>query len=408
MHMRNPSEDVHAFVARFGLDQSSLQTILDMAPEVQRDVLSSFHPQDATRDVNKLFQSFCRSRSTGRLPGAAAAAAGLVMHEKQAHHIDFFNTYGLNETSQNALLALPVELQAEVLVNFRPKDSTRDANSLFLAFIKSRSQSRFPQLAAALNQTQGPKTKNTFFQPTHPATLPTAQSLHAMHPAHSQQFLSSMMGYGIDPMAAYAMSQPIMVPLTVEQFAMAWNLNEISINLIHSLPGAMQADVMQNFRPRDPSRDVNGVFLSFAKSRMQLYGMAMPPVPVAQCGIVEFARRFGLSREAVAELDDLSAPMQQKIMMDFQPKPNTRDSSRLFAQFLKSRIGSTFAEIFDLNNESLEIFNSLEPVVQADVVKNFAPKAETRDMNGLFQHFVRSRASGGGIQRGTKRNLDTV
>eukprot|EP00397_Hematodinium_sp_SG-2012_P027680 GEMP01029100.1.p1 GENE.GEMP01029100.1~~GEMP01029100.1.p1 ORF type:complete len:505 (+),score=87.05 GEMP01029100.1:213-1727(+) len=421
----SPTDEVQNFITRWGLDQNSLNTLVGMAPEVQRDVLSSFHPQDATQNVNKLFLSFCRSRSTGRLPGSAAAAAGLTMSEKQAHHIDFFNSYGLNETSQNALLALPVELQAEVLVNFRPRDTTRDANSLFLAFIKSRTSSRFPQLSAALTQTRSKKP--AFFAPPQP-------TISMMFPQQPIGAAFTM----VDPSvaAAYAqMNQPVMVPLTADQFAMAWSLNEISLNLLRSMPPNLQADVMQNFQPRDPTRDVNGVFLSFAKSRMQTSGLTLPnisfaPPPVTvgmptfggnslgmlsmpgspKSGVsrTDFARAYGLSREALTDLDELSHPMQQKMMTDFLPRDNTRDPNKLFMSFVKSRIATTFADLFKLNAESLELFNSLDPTVQSDVVKNFAPKGQTRDMNSLFQHFVRSRASGGGMAKGTKRNLDML
>jgi len=47
-------------------------------------------------------------------------------------------------------------------------------------------------------------------------------------------------------------------PMSVEQFAKHWNLNDISTNCLHSMPPHLQADIMQTFTPREHARDVNG------------------------------------------------------------------------------------------------------------------------------------------------------
>ncbi len=49
-------------------------------------------------------------------------------------------------------------------------------------------------------------------------------------------------------------------------FAQKWSLDEDAQKLLRGLPGSAQARLLQTFAPPDTTRDVNGIFVKYAKS----------------------------------------------------------------------------------------------------------------------------------------------
>jgi len=369
------TDDMETFIASFDLDESSLKALLHLDPETQGEVMASFTPQDNTKDINKLFQSFCKSRMN------RTGAPGLTIPD-MAHHTEFFNTYALNEVSQNALLSLPEDVQDEIMLSFQPREDTRDLNNLFLSYVKSRTQSMAPA---------APRTK----------TLPSKSAAIGAPRREGRA----------QPPPQVVEVPVVMVALTPPMFSNAWCLDEVCSSFFLMLPPSVQTDIMENFQPREPSKDINQLFLSYAKSRAAAHGVPLPrhaEHAVQSNGspgtLRDFVRKWKLSEGSAVELDNLSHPVQQKMMADFQPKGNVRDSNKLFLSYMKSRLASTFVSTFNLGEESQELFNSLNEVAQVDIIRSFTPRADTRNVDGLFMHFVTSRLGTGA--RGIKRRVD--
>lgn len=365
------TDDMETFIASFDLDESSLKALLHLDTETQGEVMASFTPQDNTKDINKLFQSFCKSRMN------RTGAPGLTIPD-QAHHTEFFNTYALNEVSQNALLSLPEDIQDEIMLSFQPREDTRDLNNLFLSYVKSRTMTPAPAIKKTL-----PSKSAAIGAPRKEREKPAPQVVEV---------------------------PVVMVALTPPMFSNAWCLDEVCSSFFLMLPPSVQTDIMENFQPREPSKDINQLFLSYAKSRAAAHGVPLPrhaaehAVQSNTSPVRDFIRKWKLSEASVVELDNLSHPVQQKMMADFQPKGNVRDSNKLFLSYMKSRLASTFVSTFNLGEESQELFNSLNEVAQVDIIRSFTPRADTRNVDGLFMHFVTSRLGTGA--RGTKRRAD--
>lgn len=362
------------FVELWQLNEASQKFLFDLSPTAQQDVIATFAPRDTSRDVNGLFISFVKSRKGEQIRKCITP--------KQPHHIDFFDRWNLTESSQNALLGLPPDAQADIIVKFEPRDTSRDANALFMSFIKSR----------AANMKMSPLR-------THPV-----QSLI--------------------PVSVPRSPEPQISQVDVNQFINTWNLNEISENFLLSIPGHLQRDIIEKFSPRDTDRDMNGVFLAYAKSRMArdktivAFTTAMPQVrggPVAIPEVNSFisrndlARKWNLNHASLSIFDSLQTDVQNRVAKEFSPRDTSRDANKCFIAFCRSRAAIQFVDRWALNEESCKMFSSLEPDIQHLLMTTFAPRDTSRDVNAVFQAYVRSRQNAANADRkGLKRELDEI
>jgi len=179
----------------------------------------------------------------------------------------------------------------------------------------------------------------------------------------------------------------------IAAFCSKWNLGAEAMDTLRSLSDHVQDRVMEEFSPRDTSRDVNRVFVSFAVSRAALI----------------FGDTWRLNETAMQALKGLDQATQMERMRTFAPRDSTKDVNNLFLSFLKSRGNLTsgpperkgvkrgldkesgFKERWNLNAQNVELLNSLDASVREDLMASFNPRDTARDVNAVFGSFAKSR-----------------
>eukprot|EP00397_Hematodinium_sp_SG-2012_P026416 GEMP01027677.1.p1 GENE.GEMP01027677.1~~GEMP01027677.1.p1 ORF type:complete len:298 (+),score=58.75 GEMP01027677.1:473-1366(+) len=262
--------EVLAFTRQWSLNDISVKLLQSLPPDVVNDVMLNFHPRDVSRDVNPVFGSFVKSRlyprptyhpTSDSFAGASTCKAAklfLGTHSvygepsfppsppitmswpweynpwNNSYTIEsFVHRWNLNESAVHLLNSLSPEVFCDVISYFNPKDTTRDVNAIFQAFARSRANASYPPPDAMYYN------------------IPTPQ-------------LSGVFG----------MQQSVSLPYNdFDLFTSYWGLNTSAFKLLKGLPYDQQFEIMQNFSPKDVSRDVNPVFLAFAKSRVAQQGI---------------------------------------------------------------------------------------------------------------------------------------
>lgn len=350
------ADTLNDFFSRFGLNKSSYEAFTQLDHGTQAAIMASFAPRDASRDNNSLFMSFLRSRT----------GTGDDAQEKLAQHERFLAKWGLDEISELAMLSLNPTAQADVMATFHPRDTSRDANAVFLSFVKSRGGILPPNAVT-----------------TDVSALPLVAPLTA-----SQQ-------------------EMVDVSDEVEAFFAMWKLSGEAQRTLLALTPTDQLEIMQSFRPRDVTRDANGIFLSFLRSRL---GSKLKTRTVGRRAKIQppemsrddFQNTWGLNHSSLQFLDSLPQQIQSRIITDFNPRDKSRDANSCFMSFAKSRACVLFAETWDLNEESIAMFNDLPLDKQQDILATFRPRDTARDVNPVFMSYVRSRMGE------KKRPLDRV
>lgn len=320
------------FFTRWNLNEEAQEAFIALDPQMQQDIMTQFSPRDTSRDVNAVFHCFLKSRTM---------LLGANMTQRHEHHEEFFEKWSLNEKSQQILLSLPPSAQMDVMQKFQPRDITRDCNPLFICFAKG---------AAKFASSQGPISRGS--EHCAPAT-----------------------------------------PEAVQTFCDTWNLNETAVQFLASIPPKTQTDVMDNFQPRDTSRDVNNVFLSFAQSRVGA-APAGKMRGVSSVSSNELMAKWNLKPSAMLEFSKLSPEVQGLVASDFAPRDLSRDVTGCFIAFCRSRAAFNFVDKWALNSESITMFNQLSAEKQQEVLQTFSPKDTSRDVNNVFKSFLASRANG--------------
>lgn len=155
--------------------------------------------------------------------------------------------------------------------------------------------------------------------------------------------------------------------MDLETFVSTWNLDASAQTALMQLEPEVQAKVVQDFAPKPGTRDVNKLFHGFIRSvltsqsalqrsaevanaealaahqaaLLAVHSSAaqVPPgyEPAAYMSDVQaFLAQWGLDASAHAMLLEQPPEVQARVIIEFQPKPGTRDVNRLFHGFLKS------------------------------------------------------------------------
>lgn len=357
-----PNADILAFASKWGLDDSSVASILQLSPEQRLRVLTSFAPKPGTRNVNALLLGFVRSVSaiargqpnggwapsqTG--PGRAAPVVssggsnGHASSEAQelAEAQAFIDHWGLDATSVDMLSYLSTEARHKVMRSFAPKAGTQDVNRLFQGFARS--------IAGA--GAQG-------WEPVH-------------EPVHE-----------------------------LRAFAEQWGLGEDSLSLLMQQPLEVQQEVLSGFRPRPQTRDVNALLRGFLRSILaprQSRDAAAADAAAADAAdaadAAAFAARWALDEHCLAQLRALGPLARQRVLREFAPKPGTRDVGALFRGFVRSVAApdaGAYCASQGLDAACLEALAALPPELQERVMGTFQPRPETRNVCNLFLSYCRS------------------
>eukprot|EP00397_Hematodinium_sp_SG-2012_P038585 GEMP01041996.1.p1 GENE.GEMP01041996.1~~GEMP01041996.1.p1 ORF type:complete len:422 (+),score=95.28 GEMP01041996.1:54-1319(+) len=302
------------------------------------------------------------------------------------HHTEFFEKWKLNTKSQQVLLSLPASTQEEIMTKFQPRDTENDCNPVFLSFVKNRAG--------------GFSTNNQQPEPTFRFKRAIAIGAARTDGAPAEDVIPAD-------------------PETVQAFCTKWDLNEEAVEFLESLDPQKQTDVMDHFEPRDTSRDVNRIFLSFVRSRTGAVPRLVQPKGAhqkiaIQSGVMSRAalkQKWNLNHTALADFDQLSQVAQQRVMTEFNPRDTSRDVNSCFVSFCKSRAALIFAETWNLSNEAIQVFNDLPADLQHEVLRGFTPRDTSRDVNNVFMSYVRSRQNSStnvGQKTSRKRPLDKV
>lgn len=310
---------------------------------------------------------------------------------------DFIDRWQINEINQNILLDLSPQSQIDVIDAFAPRDTSRDVNGLFASFLRSRTKTMAPSPLGV----QSPRKLIPVSVPRGPV-------------------------------------EPQITEVEVNKFVNTWNLNEVSEKFLVAIPGQIQRDIIEKFNPRDTERDMNPVFLSYAKSRLSkdkggsdlinvrhvsnhhhhatipapgMLAVAPVKIPPRNSFVSrnDLARKWNLNHLALQVFDSLQTDVQNRVAKEFAPRDTSRDVNSVFIAFCRSRDAIAFVDRWQLNEESCKLFSSMEPETQQICLAGFAPRDTSRDVNAVFQAYVRSRQNAGsGDARGTKRELDVI
>merc|ERR1711879_300799 len=107
---------------------------------------------------------------------------------------------------------------------------------------------------------------------------------------------------------------------------------------------------MQQFSPRDTSRDSNGIFLRFAKSviasprQPEVPNTRVAPISQPTSDILAFCTRWSLGDDAQSLLFSLDAEKQRRVMAEFLPRDASSDVNHLFLKFAQGVLKGTAAK----------------------------------------------------------------
>jgi len=342
-----------AFVARWGLDQSVVNWLSSLPHDVLSIVISQFDPKGPPTQIVVKLQAF--ARSVHRAPRTQLQAPEERMFVKtvgNARVFDFAMYWGLEDSSVQALLAMDPSVQAIVMDEFDPKGDTQNVNGKLLAFARSIGARKATQMAQTHVQT------------------------------HVQANVQAQVAQDGD----------------VSGFVHHWGLDETTRLFLMGLPEDVRCKVTQEFAPNPDTRDLDGKLRMFARGIL------------THSDLSEFAKRWNLDAASVAFMQSLPEEIRSRVMLEFDPRDNTRNVDgklRAFASNMGTAVAEesesdehTFLERWGLieNPTAWEVLSKVNPTVRARIMREFDPKQDTRDIFGKFCGFATSvaRAAAGG------------
>jgi len=397
-----PMADVHAFLRHWGLDEAAGAALLQLSPAARSRVLADFAPKAGTRDVNRLFYGFLRSVQNvglnGPTPGfiddagfgtftgddgfsgplvedvpPAAWQAGAVVADVEA----FLSHWGLDTAACELLLGQPPHVQARVMTEFAPKPGTRDVKRLFQGFMKSVLTTSAPP---ATNQGFASARHEIGFPPTPSQAMPTQPS----STTSAENPMNNVWGWTRPP-PSHGKNNGLP---HVHAFIRHWGLDASSQTALLQLDPAVQARVLVGFEPKAGTRDVNRLLQGFIKS------VQTAPAPMQA------------SRESTAHVGacrgQLGPSLRRRVLssgdrMNACHRATRSPSSASTATASESSHIQSFVDNWGLDAESVAALVQLDIASQMRVTGEFAPKANTQDVNRLFRGFIRSIVSSGSM-----------
>jgi len=157
-------EMLETFVATWGLDSESKSLLCSLSPSVFVKVLTDFNPRDTSRDANNIFRSFASSLSTRMggtqqqalrpqhqpvlIPAVTPVARQAVTPQPAVNHtapspvemMAFVRKWVLGSEAQAVLFSLRPDAASRVMREFQPRDTSSDANNIFMKFAQGVSR----------------------------------------------------------------------------------------------------------------------------------------------------------------------------------------------------------------------------------------------------------------------------
>merc|ERR1719329_1161974 len=172
----SPDDACADFAYQWGLDERAQEMLYALDPDLQSRVMSGFAPKDLSKGASAAFMGFVMSvqRTQGRPaqprgalahyapaayapqpavhyappPRAAPRPAMMAVQPAAVGAIDpaaleaFIQQWDLDSSAQGALMRCTAEVQARVIQDFSPKDTSSGASRAFMGFLKSVTTAR--------------------------------------------------------------------------------------------------------------------------------------------------------------------------------------------------------------------------------------------------------------------------
>eukprot|EP00747_Dinoflagellata_sp_TGD_P032851 gnl/TRDRNA2_/TRDRNA2_136248_c0_seq2.p1 gnl/TRDRNA2_/TRDRNA2_136248_c0~~gnl/TRDRNA2_/TRDRNA2_136248_c0_seq2.p1 ORF type:complete len:556 (+),score=105.81 gnl/TRDRNA2_/TRDRNA2_136248_c0_seq2:61-1668(+) len=425
-----------SFIRKHDLDDEAITILAQLPQDVQAEVCNGFRPKPGTKDVNRLFHNYMRTL-LGRAEEAAAASAEPEPAEHTPETIDKCSEWcgdnGLDDACLEALLELGLDDIEKVMNNFAPKAETRDPINLFLSYVRSMKHG------------------------------PGAGKRSA--PA----FGMGMTGMGAGVGAMGVSTAPLIEKCT--EWCTENGLDQSCLEALLQLRLEDIDKVMNNFKPKADTRNPVSLFLGYCRSMRDGPGAGRVPIggggmgmgamgigtmggamaggmmggamgmgggmmggfvggasasgriiPPSEMEILLFAQTHALDERCTQMLMEQPPEVQRAAMEEFTPKEGTRDINALFNGFMRSianrlkgepkgmgkgavaYVGKgapsqteiyRFAQQWGLDVASTEMMMSYPAEVQRETLNSFCPKADTRDVRSLLAGFMKSIAQKG-------------
>jgi len=387
-------ETIRKFVEKWSLDSGS-QDLLSTLPEgVLREVVGTFDPPPDTRNMNAKLKTFVRSKGAAGGPPQQASVSRSLDRLGQ-----FAQTWGIDARAMQMLRELPHEVCAGVIEDFAPAADTQNTNAKLIAFIRNRMKDV----------------------------------------GHQQAF---------DPVA---------------DFVAHWGVDQASEALLRSLHPQQVDAVMMEFNPGPGTQNVSGKLVSFLRS-VSTNGVRPQHGKGAQAGfagsghggggggygrqhrqqqqfqdpLTAFAQHWGLDEAAEQAIRTIPPALQESVMAEFSPPPDTLNASGKLIAFMRGKMAEQglgglggkgagksggggavkrpradpiagFIMHWGLDAEAQQLLYDLPWDVQEGVMQEFMPPPGTQNYSGKFVSFLKKRlggsiggflAKGGGKQKG--------
>jgi len=175
------------------------------------------------------------------------------------------------------------------------------------------------------------------------------------------------------------------------------------MNALNELDPELQNSVIQDFVPRENTRDPSSLLISFCRSRTASAAKQglIPGNPLAnnepRVDAEEFITKWGLNADSQNVLLTLPTNIYNAVITSFAPKGEARDIDNMFQAFAKSRVKSMnsggpgavvgaqfktrqdiaeFTQKWGLSSESYAVLMQLPMAVLEGVITGFKPKGE--------------------------------
>jgi len=440
-------DEVAHFAAQWGLDEGMRDLVSELSPDIRARVLSGFRPNGDTRNVNARLRAFIKSVNT-----AAGGCGNTSFGDHQAVDdpvFTFCRHWGLPEESAEMLQELTPELQARVLLEFRPNGDTLNPAGRLRAFVRSVVATASHEVDPALQFCQHWGLAEDSLQMLRGLQPDTLQRvLTGFTPnAHTNNvggrlrafvrsvLTSSQEAHGAAPVVV---PPPAHVSPDIDEFLQRWGLGADSASLLEALPVEILPVVLASFTPNGDTRNMAGRLAAFARSVMSrrggaAFGVMLPPEPTSngllaqpeqtarppeafpellpddalqepEEDLVGFTLRWGLGEESFTFLRDLPQDVRSCVIEGFSPNEDTKNPEarlRAFARRIMDRTAVTappplvqdpvlhFAQTWGLDSSTIQFLQTLQPEVLAKVLTDFTPDGTTMNLAARLRGFAR-------------------
>jgi len=347
------ADHVASFVGRWGLDNRSMNALLVLSPEVQDKAMAGFAPDENTRNVDAKFMAWLRTLTNGgsTRTGGVGGCGTYVEEDEQLGDLlqDFVLRWSFDGQTCTFLQSLPADVQRAVISGFDPPEGTRSVDAKLHAFARAR--------AAELGHLEHASPRGGGGGGAGPSSSFPA-GLHNLPTPRSGGHGSSAAG----------LSAGDLIP----DFLAKWGLDEGSGQTLRCLPEGLLHEVIASFAPPTGTRNHNAKLACFVKAKQAELGPA---------GVHNVAQ-------------PLAAP-QLLVQQTRAPLPRTAHAPTDY-DTASEDIVRQFADVWSLDEASVQMLLELPIEVCTSVIANFNPPPDTQNVNGKLHAFARGALQKGG------------